>query len=190
VKGGLYGRFIQYCIGLNVADILPSDKKKAIELTELQNRFQAIDGEILDIGKRLENVYDTIERASNPTVKKDLSHRASAFVIRREKLEEEKKETQSRITNLLNSATSTEEQLKSIRELIDKMKSLEGDKRLSLRLNLRNQLRRLIKQIKIDLEDNAIRIAFQSGQSTSIYLDRTGPLRSITRTKLPILRNN
>lgn len=57
------------------------------------------------------------------------------------------------------------------------MKELEGRERVDLRLNLRNQLRRLIKTIKIDAEEESFRIIFQSGQIRWIRLKVEGRYR-------------
>jgi len=57
------------------------------------------------------------------------------------------------------------------------MKELEGRERFDLRLNLRNQLRRLIKTINIDVEEKSFKIMFQSGQIRLIRLKIEGPYK-------------
>jgi len=168
---------LTYCKGLSVSDVVPNSSQTATELSVLQNKLQAMNGQLGEIEEKINNLVDNAENTSNEVYRKALEHRAASHLIERSKLEQEKRDVHSRIDTLLGNGKNIEEQLKSIRELIDKMKELEGQKRIDLRLNLRSQLRRLIKTINIDAEKEAFKIMFQSGQIRWIRLKVEGRYR-------------
>ena len=51
---------------------------------------------------------------------------------------------------------------------------MEGRERVDLRLNLRNQLRRLITKIKVNAKDSSNAMFFQSGERRLITLKEDG----------------
>ena len=161
---------LKYCEGLNIVDILPDDNQTIKELTELQNHLQSIDGEIIEIKRSLEITGDIVVKTPNEIQRKIYLHRELEFIARQEKLELEKKVTQSRINTLLSNEKNTKEQLNNIRDLIEKMKELEGQERLNLRLALRNQLRRLINKIRVFTKKDSVVIFFQSGMRRGVNL--------------------
>jgi DNA invertase Pin-like site-specific DNA recombinase len=180
---------LTYCLGLQVSDIIPSDNQTITELSELQKRLQSINGELQDIDFRYNSTLDSMETTSNPTMKEDLKHRASAFILRREKLQKEKEDIEKQIIILQSSGKSTEEQINSIKEFISLMKTMEGQERVSLRLNLRNQLRRLIRMIKVDIKEMKLHIEYNTRQSTSIRINKDGTFEKIfDRLRPPIIR--
>jgi len=123
------------------------------------------------------NLVDTIADTPNKATRKVFVKSADALTARQGNLEKEKRDVHSRIDTLLSNGKNTEEQLKSIRELINKMKELEGRERVDLRRNLRSQLRRLIKTIYINAEEESFKIMFQSGQIRWIRLKVEGRYR-------------
>lgn len=165
---------LTYCKGLDVTDILPNDQAVISEIALLQNRKQAIDGELFKLEKSIESFFDSISHVSNANLKRGLEHKASAEAIRQERLVQERKEVISRIETIGTEGNSTQEQLKNIQELIDKMKAIDGQQRIEIRLSLRNHLRRLIKKIKIDTRENLIAMFFYSGERRLITLNKDG----------------
>lgn len=175
---------LTYCKGLDVADILPNSENSATELSILQKQLQSKDWEISTINTTINNIFESAKSATTVAYRTGLEHTFSILNINLEKFKKEKQDIQNQITPLENNSQQTEEQIKSIKELIDKMKEMTGEERLNLRLNLRTQLRRLIKSIKVYAKDKTIAIFFQSGQAqlinlvTGKTLDRTIPPKS------------
>jgi DNA invertase Pin-like site-specific DNA recombinase len=184
IEGGCVSKMIRYdlveknilrfCKGLDVTDIMPNDQQQISELALLQNRKQAIDGELLELEKSIESFYDSISRITNVTLKRGLEHKASAEAIKQERLVQEKKEVISQIEKIGTAENNAQEQLKNIQELIDKMQNIGDQQRVEIRLNLRNHLRRLIKEIKIDTVENDIAMFFHTGERRLIILNTDG----------------
>jgi len=159
---------LTYCKGLSVSDVVPNSSQTATELSVLQNKSQAINGLLGDIEQEINNLTDSITHTPSEEVRRVLKKSLQVSLSRQSNLEKGKRDVHIQIDRLLSNGKNTEEQLKSIRELIDKMKELKGQKRVDLRVNLRNQLRRLISKIRIDAMN--IVIFFKSGQHRLIKL--------------------
>jgi DNA invertase Pin-like site-specific DNA recombinase len=165
---------LMFCKGLDVNQIMPNNESVATELSILQNQLQAKDGEIALLNDDIKNMDENIKKAKSDKYREYLEKLFLTLTSSLKRLEAERKKIKSDIDNKSNNGKQTEEQLKSIKELIDLMKTLDGEERLKLRLNLKNQLRRLIKTIKVHTKDSIIVIFFQSGERTLIKLDASG----------------
>jgi len=135
---------------------LPNDKERVSKLSELQDRLQSVDGELGGIEGKLLNLSNAIMDTASEETRKVFVKSADALSAGQSNLEKEKQGVQSQIDQLLSNEKNIEEQLKIIRELIYKIKELEGQERIELRLNLRSQLRRLIRGIRIGTMNIAI----------------------------------
>ncbi|MBN1181810.1 MAG: recombinase family protein [Bacteroidales bacterium] len=157
---------LKYCVGLDINDILPSDKPRLSELRQLQNRESSIKGEIVGYQKKIDRLKFAIETTENKDVIKNITHNIDQHIENVKTLTEEKKIVQSKIETLSQAPRIFHEQLKDVQELIGIMDKLkQGDnysEYVSLRLNLRTQLRRLIQELS--LFDDTIGILFFSGQ--------------------------
>jgi DNA invertase Pin-like site-specific DNA recombinase len=154
---------LSYCKGLEVSDILPNSAKAASELSILNNQLQAIDGELELINEDIEGNMASKRIGKSDAYLKALEHAFDALNLKSEKLQKERKEIEDKILQLSNNSSQTEEQINNIRELIDLMKTLEGQERVTLRLNLRTQLKRLIKYIEVNTENKQVNIYFATG---------------------------
>ena len=135
---------------------MPNDKERVSKLSELQDRLQSVDGELGGIEGKLLNLSNAIMDTASEETRKVFVKSADALSAGQSNLEKEKQGVQSQIDQLLSNEKNIEEQLKIIRELIYKIKELEGQERIELRLNLRSQLRRLIRGIRIGTMNIAI----------------------------------
>jgi prefoldin subunit 5 len=165
---------LTFCKGLEVADIIPNKENTLSELSLLQNQLQAKEGEIESIEKKMENMKADTEKPMSYEFKKALGESYELKKIELDKLIAERDEIQNQIALLSVNGKQTEEHIKSIRELIDLMDNMRKDESkkqelLNLRLNLRSQLRRLIK--KISVSSGGLMIYFQSGQMRRIMFN-------------------
>lgn len=169
---------LEFCAGLDVKDVLTSGKKQMSELIKYQKREQEILGQISDIESRIEGLLDKAEsKTASDGYKLMLEHRAESYRLNRDKLKKELTEIQSEIERLKSSPNYIQDQLKDIKELQQKMKELEDDELLTLRLNLRNSLRRLIRGFRIDTINYTIVVFFKSGLRRLIYMDDDTPTK-------------
>ena len=162
---------LKYCIGLKPEDVLPDSVNTQSELSVLQNQLQAKDGELGDITEEMEAIENTKLVSKGTAFLQALDHRYSAFDSKKKKLTSERKDITRRITELSISGKEAEDQIQSIKELIELMNSLDGQERITLRLSLRNQLRRLIKYIKVYSTKKQVAIFFQSGERRLVNME-------------------
>ena len=156
-------KILTYCLGLDVSEIVPNSKERLKELTELQKHLQAIEGELVDVDRKIANLEETIGDTPDRGVRLTLSNTLSRHLDSKRILNERKTKVEGDIFEFTNSTTYAELQLKDIQELISRMKELDGQERTDLRLSLRNQLRRLIDKIVVNLEAKKISLIFHSG---------------------------
>jgi chromosome segregation ATPase len=137
---------------------LPGNEKVLSELASLKNTLQAVDGELAQVQQSIGNLLDSLELGE--VVKNRLQARQG----QREALEARRKDLGQQIAKLGSTGHDTERQLRSIKDLIEKMAQLEGQERISLRLNLRSQLRRLIAEIKVYPDKGWFGLFFKTGE--------------------------
>jgi multidrug efflux pump subunit AcrA (membrane-fusion protein) len=122
-------------------------------------------------------------------VRKALESRLSRELRRQTGLKAHRATLEASIQDLTRVSQDSEQQLKHVRQLIDRMAKLKGDDRSALRLSLRNQLRRLLTEIKVVSEDE-LHLRFATSQwplgsvSRGIYVEE-GKVRILDRTKPP-----
>lgn len=160
---------LTYCKGLDVTDIRPKEEAFVSELARLHDKQQAIEGELLKLEKRLQSFSESIANIVIPSLKRVVEKSAGIDIVKLEKLEKEKKDIIDRIEQINNDGKNTQEQLKNIQELIEKMKNMDDPYRLEIRVNLRNHLRRIIKKIRI--RPNSIHMLFYTGASRGIHFN-------------------
>jgi len=161
---------LRCCKGLDVANVLPNSENRATELSILQSTLQSKEWELSTYEVALNNTLLSAQKANTDKWRNALEHSFSMLNIKIEKSKKEIKDIQDQITPLENNTQQTEEQLKSIKELIEKMKDMNKEERIKLRLNLRIQLRQLIDSIKVNAEDKEVVIFFHSGQRRLINI--------------------
>jgi predicted nucleic acid-binding Zn-ribbon protein len=163
---------LTYCEGLNVSDILPDSKQSQSELAALQKQLQARKGELKakNYPKKIEHLEETIGDTQGREARRNLANRLQQHIEDQKSFEVQIQEIEAKITEHTKSKKGIEEQIKDVKELIVKMRELEGDERIELRLKLRIQLRGLIKRIVIHLDRNLLVIFFRSGQRRGIDL--------------------
>jgi len=155
---------LTYCKGLDASEILPGKEKRTSQLSVLRNQLQAIQGELTQVQGKIENVLDSIATTKSKEVRAELDARASSLLTEKAELSEQKADLEVSIDQLMNTGRETEQQLKSIRDL---MKHLN---RLDVRLNLRSQLRSLLRKITVYPERKSCGVFFQSGERRALTM--------------------
>ena len=169
IKYSLFEDYLlTFCSGLDVSDIIPNSKKRLSEIADLNNHLKAVKFELSEILIKLPKIAEEIVTTSNETLKNVHRHNSLRLALRKEELEKDQKITENKISELNYSTQNSGQQLKDIQDLISRMKELDGQARIDLRLSLRNQLRHLIKKIVVHLDDQKAVIFFQSGQRRAI----------------------
>lgn len=163
---------LEYCIGLDASQILPGNDKRQSELTELRSRCQAIDGELGQIGPKIDNLLDSISDTDSKELRKVLEDRANKILEQKQKLEADRQEVQTSIDDLISAGQETEQRLNSIRELFDFLGSAEGQDLIDVRASLRDQLRRLIDKIIIQADQNSMAVFFSTGERRSLTIGK------------------
>lgn len=143
---------LTYTKGLDPSEILPDRDNQRSKLATLNNRLQALEGEIAQVQKNINNLLDNLELGE--AVKDRLKSRQEEKVS----LEAERQELAQQIAKLNSTGQETESQIQSIKELIEG-KELNDP---NVRLNLRGQLRRLIAQLNVFPDANQIGILFRT----------------------------
>lgn len=161
---------LQFCKGLDASTILPGDAERQSELSILRNQLQAIDGEYFHLERRINNILDDIADTDSRELRKALKDRANKMYQDKAALEEQWRETQTRVEKLTNASSDTAKQLKNIAELIEFMEQTEGQERIEVRASLREQLRRLIKKIKVDPVKGHFAMFFYTGERRLLTL--------------------
>lgn len=174
-----------YCNGLEVADILPNLENAASELSVLQNQLQAKEGEILEqeeVIKRIKiNLLYSKTAKYHEWVEDSFLTQSSIM----ERLNNEKGDIKDQIILKSKNSHQTEEQIKSIKELIDKMKEMTGEERHNLRLSLRTQLKLLISTIKINAKNRELIIYFKTAEAKILKLNADGTATKVLFRTIP-----
>jgi DNA invertase Pin-like site-specific DNA recombinase len=157
-----YDRFeplvLTYCKGLDPREILPGNEKIQSELSVLRNSLQAVEGELSQVDGNIIHLLDNLELGD---LVKD---RLKARQEQKAQLETQRKALTRQIAKIDSIGKDAAKQLRDVQELIDIMTELEGQERIDLRLNLRNQLRRLIRQINVYPDRVQIGLLFSTGE--------------------------
>ena len=161
---------LQFCKGLDATEILPGQAERQSELSTLSKQLQAINGDLIQLEQKINNVLDSIANTDSAELRKALQDRADKMLTDKANLEERQKEVQARIDTLANAGHDTEQRLKTIQELFDHMEQAEDQERISARTSLREQLRRLIKRIKVDPIKGSFVIFFNTGERRLLTL--------------------
>jgi chromosome segregation ATPase len=166
---------LKFCEGLDVADVMPNREKAESEKSRLLNQLQAKEGEIEIIDNTMEGNLASKRIGKSEAYLIALEKSWARLNDSKIKLEAEKKDIQTQLAELSNNSKQTAEQLNSIKELIDLMKTLRKDESkkqelINIRLSLRTQLRRLIEQIIVHAENKTLTIYFRTGQRRVLNL--------------------
>ena len=162
---------LKFCKGLDASAILPGNAKRQSELSVLRNQLQAVDGELFQLERQKDNILDNIADIDNKELRKALIDKANNILQEKTELEKQSKEIKDRINTLASASQDTAKQLKNIAELMEHMEQAEGQERIEVRTSLREQLRRLIKKIKVNPIKGYFAIFFQTGERRLITLE-------------------
>lgn len=163
---------LQYCKGLNVAEILPGNTERQSELSLLRAQWGAVNGELAHVESKLNNVLDSIADTDSKELRKALQDRADALLKEKASLEERKAQLQAKIESLENIEQDAQQRLKDIQELFSYMEQAEGQERVNVRAKLREQLRRLIREIRVDPMKGRFIILFRTGERRLLSLEK------------------
>lgn len=162
---------LAYCKGLDAQDILPGNEQRSSELSALRHQAEATEGDLAQVQGEVNNVLDSIAGQPSKRLRKALEGRADALLERKAELEAHKANLAERIERLSNATKATEQQLKSVRELIERMGKIEGQDRVDLRLSLRSQLRRLLTRIRIFPDRQSVALFFATGERRLLTME-------------------
>lgn len=173
---------IRLCVSLDVKEILPGFEESQSELSNLRGRIQAIEGEKEQLNKQISNLTDAIAETEVKEIIKRYNKRV-------EEANEKLLALDSNLENLIqekerleNLHLDTEKQIQSIQELFSVMQTLEGDERLVLRLRLRQEIKRLVKEIRIEPGTYNGIMEFNSGFKHAWEVDSENRLHRIFYT--------
>lgn len=88
------------------------------------------------------------------------------------RLEQRRTEVKAAFEVLIHSRRDAEQGLQSIAELYEYMEQVDGQGRIDLRTSLREQLRRLIKKVKINPIESRLVIFFRTEQRRVLTLKK------------------
>lgn len=162
---------LNYCLGLKKSDIVPSKVKELSKLSKLHDQELVIDFELSEIKKQIEKLPESILKAKTQAFQDVLIKTGDVLSLKIENLEAERERNLTQQNQLNNATKSTKYQLKDLKDLISMMGEIKGDERSEFRLRLRNQLRRLIRRIKVS--DVAVIIFFKSGVRRMVRYDNS-----------------
>jgi DNA invertase Pin-like site-specific DNA recombinase len=160
---------LSYCKGLEPSELLPDGGKS--ELAGLRNQLQGVEGELGQLEGKIVKLMDSLEDADSPEFLKLVKDRVQAHQTRKVKLDKQAEGLRKKIAKASSVEADTEKQLQSVKELIDRMGELTGQERIDLRLNLRNQLRRLIEQLNFFPDLGQVGMIFITGERRLLIVE-------------------
>lgn len=154
---------LAYCKGLDPGEILPGNEEIQGELSMLKGQLYAVEGELIQVQRRITNLIDSLEETDNPEAVKPIKDRIGTLQEQKAGLEAQQQFLSRQINKTASTIQDAEKQLQDIKELIDYMVNLDEKKRIELRLNLRNHLRRLLDQINFLPDVRQVGLLFKTG---------------------------
>jgi DNA invertase Pin-like site-specific DNA recombinase len=153
---------LRFCQGLEPADLLPDREEAESRLRTIQGELSATETRISILTGKEKTLLDEIEDTPDREERRKLRPRLRAIQDEKATLENDLPRIQREIEIASSAGQTLQEHLEGLKQLLDVMNSLQGQKRIELRLRLRNEIRRLIDHIEI-YPEGAARIAGVNG---------------------------
>lgn len=135
-----------HCRGLSVADLLPDADNAKTAQNIAQDRLAGIKGEKVEIDRKVARLIDTVESTDDKRVRATIEVRMKDLLDKSERLAIWEKKAQQELTELNSASETTQENLKSVKELYD---LLQMENSTELRMRLRGRLRQVIDHIDV-----------------------------------------
>ena len=139
---------LEHCRGLNVDDLLKSDREQKAELTACRREQAEVDQLLKKCKQNCENLVDQIADACNADIRKLYEQKLKKLRADNDQTTRQGEELQLRIAELSAIRNTAEHHFNELIRLIDEIAG-DADNNINLRLKLREELRRLISEIKI-----------------------------------------
>ena len=135
---------------LRLADILPKEGAKQDRLSALLEERAGREGQLHLAEKGIENLLKALELHDGKDKSfQVLNNRLTALIEEKEKLRADLKSLADQIAAESAQEEETEKTIKNIRQLYNAMNRADPEKRINIRLALRDQLRRLVLKIHV-----------------------------------------
>ncbi len=140
---------LTYCRGLTIDRLLPEKNEIAGKLKGLKDQLTVLKGEEKIRLENIENLADTIASTSSQLTRELLDSKLSLILDDQEKHKSVKKTLQTQIIRMSSEGDRLESQLKSFKDLLSITSDWSAEKRIEMRIVLREMLRNLIDRIEV-----------------------------------------
>lgn len=161
---------LNYCVGLDPSSIIPQSSKRLIQINNLHTKVESLEHEKEAITSKMDSLILNIEEVKTKSFVQAVGMRHSALKAQQEKIEIEIPKLRAKIQELSASSDIAETQLRSIKELKEKMENSPEEKSITIRLNLRNQLSHLIDRIRVFSDEKKVALFFKTKQRRAFNL--------------------
>jgi len=178
---------LTFCKGLSIPDIVTDRHKENERLSYLHGELSSLKGQLRSVKGRIENLADTISDTSDKQVRRVLGEKLAHQLDSQHTLKQDETATAQEIERLSLSEQNLENRIEDLKGLLN---LLQTTKDTTVRLRVRNELRNLIRAIKIypvgmvrltpeTVKDGVAKVA-------GVYPDATGTheLKRLEREKM------
>jgi DNA invertase Pin-like site-specific DNA recombinase len=136
-----------YCNGLRPQDILVKNNEKAN--SQLRCRIEGILGELNGIDSEIKYLTDSIVRTPDTRVREILEKKMEEKLDRNNELKKEIDQLQMLFNKTALSSEETQLTIDALNNLFNSLNTVEPEKRIEMRIRLRNEIRKLIRNIYV-----------------------------------------
>lgn len=141
--------FLNECKELDVANILPNGNGRARKIKDAQLALEAIQGKHSATEKLISNAEKTIDMAESKAVIEMYIKKLDNALADKEDIEKRLTEAQTALSVAQSETASTDEQLKTLKDLIYNLENTEGDDLIQLRKKLQSAIGQLVERIEV-----------------------------------------
>lgn len=139
---------LTYCRGLQVTDILQGDEH-ASQLQQLQDEIVVTRARLDNLNGDIDNLIQRVQATRHPEVATVLETRLNELLKDRDLMTADEQRLHKQIDEETRLADTIQDSIDSVKDLINRMKDLDIEARIDLRLKLRDRIRSLIDNIKV-----------------------------------------
>jgi len=180
-----------YCKGLKSDTVLVKNTETAYN--QLQYKLEGLRGELNNIDFEIENILDSISTTPDKGLRSLLERKVSEKLDRKRSIEKEIEKNEIVVNKLSLKHEQTQLAIDSVQKLFDSIETAEPQEKTLIRLRLRNELRKLIREINIypqgytlwsedDIEKYLDKISKYRPKGTSEYKFIESKIRSAIST--------
>jgi len=141
--------FLQECAELDVAAILPNGNGRAKKINAAQQAMDAVKGEITANDKLISNAEKILDTTDSEAVLARYTEKLDNALAEKEALEKRLTDATMTLQSAQSETQSTDQQLKSLQDLIAKLENTKGGDLIQLRDRLKNAIAQLVERIDI-----------------------------------------